>query len=269
MTNTAIDWNEAWKEQRSKKSTKKRDVRFWNEKAKHFIKDPWESNYGKDFLGIMEPRRCWRVLDVACGAGTLAIPLARHVRSVTAVDFAPKMLEALEDQCRIHDIDNITTVNASWEDDWKTKGIKEHDVVIASRCLIVEDLRSAIAKLNDFARERVFISTIVGDGPHDRRIYEAIGRKLVPGPDYIYNYNLLHQMGIYASITFITDNRQESFSGPDDAYDHLSRFIGRLTGEEKGRLRRFLDDHLVRRNGKWFLDYKKTTRWAVMWWEKT
>lgn len=269
MEKASIDWNEAWKEQRSKRSMIKRDVRFWNEKAKYFIKDPWGSNYGRDFLKIMEPRRCWSVLDIACGTGTIALPLARYVRRVTAVDFSPKMLEALAEQCKGHGIENITAVNASWEDNWRLKGIEKHDVVVASRCLIVEDLQTAITKLNAFAKERVYTSTIVGDGPHDRRVYEAVGRKLVPGPDYIYNYNLLHQMGIYANITFITDQRQESFRDHDDAFDHFSRDLKKLTVDEKARLKQYLDEHLLYKNGKWCLDYKKSTRWAVIWWERT
>lgn len=268
MENTAIDWNVVWKEQSARRSVAKRDVNFWNEKARHFTKKPWESNYPEDFLKIMEPRRCWSVFDMACGTGTLTIPLAKYVRRITAADFAPKMLEALNEQCRAEGIDNVTTINASWEDDWKSKGIGEYDVVVASRSLVVEDLQQAIMKLNSTARERVYISTIVGDGPHDRKIYEALGRRLTPGPDYIYTYNLLHQLGIYASISFIKDVRQESFRHHDEAFDHFDNFIGRLTSGEKTDLRRYLDEHLVCRNGKWCFDYRRVTLWAVMWWEK-
>jgi SAM-dependent methyltransferase len=265
---TAIDWNVVWKEQSARRSVKKRDVNFWNKKAQTFFKKPWESNYPDDFVRIMEPRRCWTVLDMACGTGALAIPLSKYVRRVTAADFAPRMLDALAEQCKIQGIENITTINASWEDDWAAKGIGRYDVVIASRSLVVDDLQQAIVKLNSAARERVYISTIVGDGPHDRKIHEAVGRRLSPGPDYIYTYNLLHQLGIYANIAFIKDSRQECFPDHDTAMGYYDNFLGKLTKREKEELRRYLDEHLVLKNGKLIFDYRRTTRWAVMWWEK-
>ena len=267
MMNTAIDWNEVWKKERSRRYRPKRDVDFWNARADRFARDLSESTYSRDFLRIVEPRRCWSVLDIACGAGVIAVPLSRYVRRVTAVDFAPRMLEALEARCRAEAIENITAVNASWDDDWRSKGIKEHDVAVASRSLVADDLRSAIMKLNAVARERVYISTIVGDGPHDRRLYEALGRRLEAGPDYICNYNLLYQMGIFASIAFITEHRQDVFSDYDDARDRLGLELKRLSAVEKDRLRRYLDAHLVPRNGKVSMDYKRTILWAVMWWQ--
>ncbi len=268
MRDTAIDWNDVWKKESAKSSVKKRDVTFWNEKARNFSKKPWESNYSEDFLKIMEPRRCWTVLDMACGTGALTIPLARYVRRITAVDFSPRMLEVLEEQCRVEGIENVRTINASWEDDWSSRGIDEHDVVIASRCLVVDDLRKAVMKLNGAARERVYISTIVGDGPHDRMIYEAVGRRLTPGPDYICTYNLLHQLGIYANLFIIKDIRTESFRDNDEALAYYEHFLGKLTKGEKEDLRKYLQRHLVPKNGRWVLDYRSATRWAVMWWDK-
>lgn len=263
-----IDWNEAWKMQRSQKTVIKRDVNFWDNKAHDFFKKPWDSNYPDDFLKIMEPKRCWTVLDMGCGSGALAIPLAKYVRGITAVDFSPGMLGLLEEQCRTKEIDNIAVIKASWEDNWRSKGIGSYDAVVASRCLVVDDLRKAITKLHNAARERVYISTIVGDGPHDRGMYEAVGRRLTPGPDYIYTYNLLYQMGIYAHLSFIKDHRQESFQDIDAAFRYYDKFLGALTKSEKAKLRRYLEDQLVARSGKWVFKYKRATRWAVMWWEK-
>lgn len=263
-----IDWNEAWKMQRSQKAVIKRDVNFWDNKARNFFKKPWDSNYPDDFLKIMEPKRYWTVLDMACGSGALAIPLAKYVRRITAVDFSPGMLEVLEEQCKTKEINNIAVIKASWEDDWKSRGIGSYDAVVASRCLVVDDLEKAITKLHNAARECVYISTIVGDGPHDRGMYEAVGRRLTPGPDYIYKYNLLYQMGIYAHLSFIKDYRQESFHDLDAAFQYYDKFMGELTNSEKAKLRCYLEDQLVPRNGKWVFKCKRARRWAVMWWEK-
>lgn len=268
MANTAIDWNVLWKAQRSKKNVPKRDVIFWDEKARHFSRNSWASNYPGDFVKIMEPKRCWSVFDMGCGSGALTIPLARRVRRVTAADYSPKMLEVLNEQCRVQGLENVKAMHLSWDDDWESRKIGEFDVVIASRCLVMDDLRQAITKLSSVARERVYISTIVGDGPHDRRIYAAAGKQLVPGPDYIYTYNLLHQMGIYARLSFIKDLRQESFESPDDALAYYSGFIGNVSAGGTKNLRQYLCEHLVPRNGRFVFDYKRMTLWAVMWWER-
>ncbi len=268
MVTEAIDWNEAWKTQRSQKAIVKRDVKFWDNKARNFFAKPWESNYPEDFLKIMQPKRYWTVLDMACGSGALAIPLSKYVRRITAVDFSPGMLDVLEQQCRAKEINNIAVIKASWEDNWKRKGIGQYDAVVASRCLVVDDLQKAITKLDNAARERVYISTIVGDGPHDRGMYEAVGRRLTPGPDYIYTYNLLYQMGIHANLCFIKDLRQEHFSDLEAAFIYYERFLGNLMKTEKTKLRQYLEDQLIPKNGKWVFKYKRTTRWAVMWWEK-
>ena len=186
-----------------------------------------KTGYAEAFLKIVNPKKTWTIFDMACGAGTLAIPFAKHVKAITAVDFSDKMLDILREQCDKSKISNIRTINRSWEDDWGRAGIGLHDVAIASRSLVVDDLRSAIIKLDSFARKRVYISTIVGDGPHDRRIFDAVGRELNTGPDYIYNYNLLYQMGICANVDFITDKNREQLQQSSSCFLIPEMDVGR------------------------------------------
>jgi SAM-dependent methyltransferase len=263
-----IDWNEVWKERNALRSSRARDSAFWNKRAPSFAKVATKKGYAEAFLKIVNPKQSWTIFDMACGAGTLAIPFSKHVKAITAVDFSDRMLDILREQCDKSQISNIRTINGSWDDDWGKAGIGLHDVAIASRSLVVADPRSAIMKLDSFARKRVFISTIVGDGPHDRRIFDAVGRQLNTGPDYIYNYNLLYQMGIHANVDFIVEKNRESYSNPHDAFASLRWMLGDMTPDEEVRLEDHLDKHLVFRAGRWTLDYEKTIRWAVMWWEK-
>ncbi len=48
-----------------------------------------------------EPLAGLRVLDIGCGAGILAEPLARHGASVTAIDPAPRNIEAAKDHAAL------------------------------------------------------------------------------------------------------------------------------------------------------------------------
>lgn len=263
-----IDWNELWKEAQKKKHTPVDDSDFWNRRAPSFASHASGSDYVGQFLGIMKPEPQWTVLDIGCAAGTLAVPLAAVVKSVTALDRSTVMLCLLEDRCRDEHIANIRIVEGRWEDDWDELGIGVHDVAVASRSLIVEDLRTAVLKLESRARKRVYLSTLVDNGPYDHRIVEAVGRRFYHGADYILVYNLLRQMGIFANVSFTVKSDDKTYRDLDDALGSVRWMVYEMTQDEEGRLRSWLRDHLIRENGRWKLPYRQVVRWAVLWWEK-
>ncbi|MCC6346287.1 MAG: methyltransferase domain-containing protein [Nitrospirales bacterium] len=264
----SIDWNEAWKKARSERSRKWSDSAFWNKRAPSFAKHATESPYASDFIGIMQPGSHWSVLDVGCGAGTLALPLSRMVRRITALDRSGAMIALLEERVSKEVLTNITALTAGWEDDWEGIGIVAHDTVIASRSLIVEDLRAALDKLDRFARKKIYLSALVGDGPFDRRMHEAVGRELNTGPDYLYVYNLLHQMGILANVAFVTNRESKTFGSHEEALNSLRWMFADMSAEEEQRLAGYLKEKLVDQNGRWTMSHERVVRWAVIWWEK-
>ncbi len=263
----SVDWNRAWQYLRTRKGSPTRDSLFWDGRASSFREGASESEYVDGFLAIMEPRPEWTVLDMGCGSGTLAIPLARRVSSVTAVDFSPGMLEVVRNRCAAEGVGNVTTLQASWDDDWTAKDIGVHDVAIASRSMVGRDLKASITKLDGVARKGVYIATIVGDGPYDRRLFEAIGRPLHRGPDYIYNYNLLYQMGIPANVGFIKERRQRAYESIDHAAEALRWMVGNLTADEKERLAAYLQSGAAAQEGRGSFTHTTDILWAVIWWD--
>jgi hypothetical protein len=177
------------------------------------------------------------------------------------------MLSLLQERCRDQGIDNIATVNSRWEDDWQACGIGIHDVAIASRSLIVADLREAVLKLQRFACKRVYISTLVDDGPHDRNIIQAVGRDFHERADYILVYNLLRQMGIYANVAFTVNRDEKHYGDVEEALASMRWMIHAMTGQEEEKLRDYLTKTMVRENGRWKMPYRRTVRWAVLWWD--
>jgi SAM-dependent methyltransferase len=264
----AVDWNRAWRARRALKTSPKRNAHFWDGRAASFAKATKESDYAGRFLAIMKPEAHWTVLDMGCGSGTLAIPLARAVSSVTAVDLSAEMLAIVGTRCKDEGINNVATLRGQWEDDWSELGIGTHDVAIASRSMVVDNLHASILKLDSVARKRVYVATIVGDGPYDRRLFEAIGRPLDLGPDYIYNYNLLYQMGILANVAFIEETRSRTYKSTDEAFASVQWMFDDLNPSEAKKLRAFVENHLVTRNGHSEFSYDRVVRWAVIWWEK-
>lgn len=268
MNPLEIDWNEVWKKTQAEKHTPMRDPKFWDKRAPEFTRHATTSDYIGQFMEIMQPAPQWSVLDIGCAAGTLAVPLAPSVQTITALDASAGMLSLLSERCQAQGIGNIKAVHGRWEDDWEELGIGVHDVAIASRSLITEDLHEAILKLQKYASKRIYISTLVDDGPYDRSIVEAVGRKFRLGVDYIVVYNLLRRMGIYANVAFTVNRDEKTFSDPENALDSLRWMIHEMNPEEEQQLRTHLAGCLVKENGHWKLPYRRAVRWAVLWWDK-
>ncbi|MGQ9499533.1 MAG: class I SAM-dependent methyltransferase [Dissulfurimicrobium sp.] len=267
MPFTKIDWSRLWKEARAREKRRKGpDV--WDRRAPSFAKHAAQSSYVQDFIKLLSPDPSWSVLDVGSGPGTLAIPLAGKVREITAIDFSSVMIDILKRECACLGIKNITAIKASWEDDWNAIGIQPHDVAIASRSIIVDDLEAALLKLDSIATKQVYISAPVGDGPFDRRFFDAVGRQFPERPDYIYIYNLLYQLGILANVTFITLCDKKIYGSFEEAFESNKWMFDDITPEEEERLANYLKDHLVPEGERLSMSYERIIRWAVISWKK-
>ncbi|MBN1626666.1 MAG: methyltransferase domain-containing protein [Deltaproteobacteria bacterium] len=264
-----IDWNGIIKKIRDRRPKKNEPGQYyWDKRAASFVDHAGKTAYPDAFLKIMEPRSDWTVIDMGCGGGTLALPLAARVKKITAVDYSDRMLEMLGSEAQRRGINNINTIKAGWDDDWAEMNIGLHDVAIASRSLSVDDVHGAIMKLKNVARKRVYISTIVGDGPYDRRIFDAIGRELIPSVDYIYVYNLLYEMGIHAGISFIPEESARIFDDFGSAGDYFKWMLNEMTLEEEYNLDQYLRKNMIIKGGKSVIEYKKSFKWAVIWWDQ-
>ena len=264
-----IDWNELWQEARRQKSWKKKKRQDWDNRAAGFAKRNIDSEYAEIFLQLSKPEPHWRVLDIGCGPGTLALPLAARVKSVTAIDFSAAMLQELEKRAAAQGITNITAIQASWTDDWRQLAIPVHEVVISSRSLSVFDLRGALEKMNSWATEKVFIADRVGSGPFDPDLFAAVGRPFDPGPDYIFTVNLLYQLGIHPKIDYIELERTKTYASRDEALESCRWMFDDLDPAEEERLAAYVDERLVRQEaGLYTLRRNTQVKWALLSWAK-
>ncbi|HTY63974.1 MAG TPA: class I SAM-dependent methyltransferase [Acidobacteriota bacterium] len=245
-----------------------RDREYWDGRAQSFSNYAIHTPYSESFLKLMDLRPDWTVLDMACGGGTLAIPLAPKVKRITAVDFSRNMLSIVEQRCREHGIANIDTILGQWADDWDSLGIGEHDVAIASRSLPFEDASPYIKKLDRAARRQVYISIPVGSGPIDAALYTFAGRDPYRSADYIHFYHLLYDMGIPANVVLIKEAHRNRWKTHEEALEDQRWMFHGMTSSEEELVQRYLRQHLIRREDVWQLPYERTCYWAVMWWIK-
>ena len=77
------------------------------------------------------------------------------------------------------------------------------DVVFASRCLEVDDLKTALNKLLSKTKKALYITFKVGSSFVDGDILDAIGCEVEQKPGFVYLLNILFQMGYLPSLSYI------------------------------------------------------------------
>lgn len=263
----SIDWNKLWKKARAEKNYRSKTPADWDRKAASFARRNTNSLYAEQFIKLLRPHKTWSVLDIGCGPGTLALPLAKRVKNLTGLDFSPKMLAILNRQAAAQNSTNISTFTLSWDDNWEEQGIEPHDVVLASRALAVDDLETSLRKMNRFARKSVAVTDRVGPGPFDPAAFSAIGRELKPGPDYIYTVNLLYQMGIQASVQFIRHEDTLECDSMREAMDMYTWMFHDLKTREKKELKKYLQSITTRTaTGSFIIHREHVPTWAFIRW---
>jgi SAM-dependent methyltransferase len=243
------------------------DLDFWEKRAPSFSDHAKKTHYPNEFIKLIAPQPDWTVFDMACGGGTLAIPLAHRVRRVTAVDFSPSMIDIVKRACAERDITNVDALLGEWDGDWDALGIGTYDIAIASRSLRADNSAPYIKKLMGAARRKVFISAPVGSGPMDMRMLGFAGRETSIKSDYRQFLDVFETMGIKANVDFIEENHNNCWPSVQDAVkDNLWMFFG-ITPEEEERLQLYMKENLIPTDDGVALNYERICRWAVMWWE--
>ncbi len=84
----------------------------WNLVAKGYAEATMQAlgEYAKEAVALARLTRAARVLDVACGPGTVPLMIASDVQHVDAIDFAPDMVALLNEQLRRRDITNVNAI---------------------------------------------------------------------------------------------------------------------------------------------------------------
>jgi len=84
-------------------------------------------------------------------------------------------------------------------------------------------------------------------------------------PDYIYLYNILYQLGIYANVEILDANHNMRFPDLDAAVLHYRTWMN-VTEDDEERLRLYLAENLVKENDAFWL--RHTPRTAMISWGK-
>ena len=227
-----------------------------------------QTDYTKRTIARLDIDPECTILDIGTGPGTLAIPLAKIVKHVTAIDPSKGMLDCLRENARREELGNITCINKKWEEVELENEIEGYDIVIASNSLVMLDIKEALWKMDHAAKRSVYLFRFAGKQTWDYgEIWPLLyGEEFIPGPDYIYIVNVLHQMGIYANIETWDHGFSQRFSSLDKAVkEMLGKFVDPPVNADRV-IREYLSKTLVKEEGA--LWSKRKTRAAMIWWKK-
>jgi predicted TPR repeat methyltransferase len=160
-----------------------------------------------------------RVLDLGCGTGSFALPIAAAGNWVTGLDYSPAMLAVFRrklgtDERRVQLV--LGRIEAA--------DLPPHDVVLVANALYrIADIEPVIARLNALARERVIVVWSVGRAPAWKQQARARIRpgRFQPGVDYIHLAAALWATGHDPTIDILTVPVTECHPDLDHAADAL------------------------------------------------
>lgn len=259
----SADWNQEWK--RLQADRRRADDSFeWDKRARHFR--PLETApYARDFIKLLALKPGESVLDMGCGAGSIAIPLAQAGHSVIAADFSPAMLGTLDAGIEYYGLeDRITPLELAWDDDWDLVGpvTKAVDVAFASRSVTTTNLKGEPDSLDDL------VNTTIG-----------IDASVTCSNGFVYAFNILIQMGALPQVTYFESPRRDTFDSLEAGVADFSRMLEHGNEDKIDRLRDYIAQHMIENphagepgskgvpQGRYMLDHVRKVRWAFIAWE--
>lgn len=255
-----IDFAIMYKEHKRKTIFKGKNSADWDDKSKEMAPRMQKSDYVEDFISRMNISKDDTVLDIGCGPGTLAIPLAKKVKHIIAIDFSSQMLEELEAYAKREGVENITTCHIGWEDDWSN--LPKVDIAVASRSIEVQDLQEALSKMSSHARKECYLTYKTGGSFVDTDILEYIGKKIITKPDFWYIPILLYKDGYLPKIDYIqTKEGSIKYSNADEFVSSLVWSLGSLDESQQAKARDYYRSFIEEKNSD-----PKLSNWAFIAW---
>lgn len=258
-----IDFDALYRKQCRRSAFGSRSSADWDRRAERRSRGEGGSDYARAFLARLDLTGAQIALDIGCGTGNLAIPLARRLRRVHALDFSPAMLRYLARNRRRAGLDNIVAHRLSWTDSWAK--VPPVDIAICSRALGVARLRAALEKMTRQARLRCYATLHAGGSYLGPDVLARLDRKLQPRPDYIYAVNILYQMGFRAKVDFIRSTGGLGYESAEEFLQAVRWRIGGLSAKEERRLRAFYRGLPLAADGT--ARYRHDFIWALLAWE--
>lgn len=273
-----IDYASLWDEQHARSLAQKKRMgedrgKFWSNQdvVDRFVRNVISGDRSRiesQIAGMQIPPGS-SVLDIGAGPGTLAVPLALAGCQVTTVEPSAPMGAAMEEYRRLVNAPPIREIRSRWEDvSPEEAGV--HDVVVASRSLIMGDIRNSLLKMDAAAKRAVhlywFISSPPSSGGNDELWPALHGEPYHGEANADVLWNVLCQLGIYANVKVETRDRDRCYSGFDEMREDYYNRLSVKEDWQREIVDAFLLDRAVSEGPGYIVPGR--SRSAHIWWEK-
>jgi SAM-dependent methyltransferase len=262
-----VNYNELWCLLHQKRRGSGAD---WDKRASSFFRAVSNSSEAEEVIPTLNLLPTDTVLDMGAGTGRFAVPFAKHVSHLTAVEPSLGMAAFLEQGMSNAGLTNYSIVRKRWEDIQVGEDIPLHDVVFASNSLGFHDLAGGLLKLDAAAKRSVHILWFAGPDRHpmDEELRNRLGHSPYDsfGPDYIFIAHVLHDMGIYANIQVDRMKTTHTYESLDEAVSWWTERKN-IEPDQVPVIREYLAEKLIPSdNGR--LSMPRNGWRAHIWWNK-
>ena len=258
MTTQSQIWQDMWESAISRSSLNHRMNSISTKEGLNLSAESWYKNYDHKFdLDDLQKKpefeeefnRLKRfitkdstALDIGAGMGRLAVPLAKEVRKLTAIEPARVHMNIMKDKAVRDGVDDIVF----YEDIWSNFPLQEkYDLVYSTWCPAVND-PAALMKMNEASRGYcilVLAATPPNVWDFSGQIYPMImGEEFQPPGNYLNIVTTLYDHGIYANIETWRFDRVLRHQTMEEAVEiwkmNLENYT-RVNGEMEEKLRQF------------------------------
>lgn len=249
-------------------SPKASQEEFWSpRKVAWYRRANARSDYAARVLAAAEPYLggVATALDVGAGFGALAVPLARRVARVTALEPAPAMAAALADEVSRQGLRNVEILQARWGE----LRLPPHDLVLCAHVgPLLGGESTFLAALPALARRAVVLVRDMPGG--DDKFWFAelyprfLGRPYERCCDYEATLAALGALGVVPAVVEVAYTSDQPFDSLDEACEFWAEYMGLDAAAVDAGLRPFLAARLRREGGGWVAPFRK--RAAVIAW---
>ena len=241
----------------------------WSGQARLFhdqVKKRWlKPDTSRDFiLGQLSPDATF--LDIGAGSGAWEILLAGRVRSVTAVEPSPAMLEVLRETLQKEGLSHVQVIEGAWPD----VDVGVHDFSLSSHAMYgCPDLPSYIQKMSAVTRRTCFMilrAPLTGS-IMSLAAQHALGQPH-DSPNFVIAYNMMLQMGMTPNVLWEEPGSWEPWTSAslEEALATMKARLGLFAPDERdGYLYNLLKERLVFRDGKYVWD--RGVRSVLVYWQ--
>ena len=271
------NWNEVWREKMIQNQISYRNIHWsqrWNDdqSVSYFHKHMMEMEKNSiNLVSQLPTGKNLQVLEIGPGAGPITIPLSSVVGSITAIEPSLHMGKKLEENLHKNNISNVSIIQKRWEDIDQYLDLQgPYDLVLASHSLGMNDIKSALHKMNQVSSKFVYLFWFLQSSFMEQqyiKLWPIIhGTDFSPLPKADLLCQILKGMDIHPNFEpFETENIYR-YDSLDQAVTDFSQKFGIFDDDKKEIILKFIcdyrdpDTHEIVIRGK--------TSNAKIWWEK-